>query len=435
MAPAPYTSALAESLAPDLLDRFQRYVRVDTQSRPQRTGSPSTPGQLDLGRLLVSELHEAGIADAFLDDNGYVVASLHPVGVESGGPTIGLIAHMDTSPAAPGKGVEPLVHREWDGGVIELPCEGTRLDPAAMPEMNAKLGHDLVTGSGDTLLGADDKAGVAAIMAAVARLAADPQLPRPHLRIAFTPDEEIGLGASLFDIERFGALCAYTIDGSELGQLQDETFSAVEVTLTVHGVDVHPGYATDKLVSALRLAARIIAALPADTLAPETTSGREGFIHPYSISGTPGQAQVIAIVRDFDDERLERHVALLKRTAADVVGAEPRASLEFDVKPQYRNMRRHLDAAPYATDAAEEAMRAEGLDPVRVPIRGGTDGSLLSEMGLPTPNIFTRGHEFHSVREWASVQDMAASAATIIRLAEVWTRPQFVAAAANNGRS
>jgi tripeptide aminopeptidase len=434
MPPAPYTSALAESLAPDLLDRFQRYVRVDTQSHDRRTGSPSTPGQLDLGRLLVSELHEAGIADAFLDDNGYVVASLDPSGAESDGPTIGLIAHMDTSPAAPGKGVEPIVHHDWDGSVIELPREGTRLDPAAMPEMTAKLGHDLVTGSGDTLLGADDKAGVAAIMAAVARLAADPQLPRPRLRIAFTPDEEIGLGASLFDIERFGALCAYTIDGSELGQLQDETFSAVAVTLTVHGVDVHPGYATGKLVSALRLAARIVAALPADTLAPETTSGREGFIHPYSISGTPGEAQVTAIVRDFDDERLERHVALLKSTAEEVVGADPRARLEFAVRPQYRNMRRHLDAAPYATDAAEEAMRAEGLDPVRTPIRGGTDGSLLSEMGLPTPNIFTGGHDFHSVREWASVQDMAASAATIIRLAEVWTRPQFVAAAATNGR-
>jgi tripeptide aminopeptidase len=434
MASAPYTSALAESLAPDLLDRFQRYVRVDTQSRPQRTGSPSTPGQLDLARLLVSELHDAGIADAFLDDNGYVVASLDPVGAEPGGPTIGLIAHMDTSPAAPGKGVEPLVHREWDGGIIELPREGTRLDPAAMPELSAKLGHDLVTGSGDTLLGADDKAGVAAIMAAVARLAADPQLPRPHMRIGFTPDEEIGLGASLFDVERFGALCAYTIDGSELGELQDETFSAVEVKLTVHGVDVHPGFATGKLVSALRLAARIVAALPADTLSPETTSGREGFIHPYDISGTPGQAQVTAIVRDFDDEQLERHVALLRRTAEEVVAAEPRASLEFDVRPQYRNMRRHLDAAPYASDAAEEAMRAEGLDPRRVPIRGGTDGSLLSEMGLPTPNIFTGGHEFHSVREWASVQDMAASAATIIRLAEVWTRPQFVAAAASNGR-
>jgi tripeptide aminopeptidase len=424
MPPAPYTSALAESLAPDLLDRFQRYVRVDTQSRRgERAASPSTPGQLDLARLLVSELQQAGIADAILDDNGYVVASLQPSDADADGPTIGLIAHMDTSPDAPGTGVEPIVHRE-----------GTQLDPAAMPEMTAKVGHDLVTSSGDTLLGADDKAGVAAIMAAVARLAADPQLPRPRLRIAFTPDEEIGMGASLFDVERFGALCAYTIDGSEIGELQDETFSAVEVTITVHGVDVHPGHATGKLVNALRLASRIVAALPADTLAPETTSDREGFIHPYSLGGTPGQAHLSAIVRDFDDDQLERHVALLKRTAEEVVGAEPRARLEFNVRPQYRNMRRHLDAAPYASEAAEEAMRAEGLDPIRVPIRGGTDGSLLSEMGLPTPNIFTGGHDFHSVREWASDQDMAASAATIIRLAEVWTRPQFAAAAANNGR-
>jgi tripeptide aminopeptidase len=434
MPPVPYTSDLAQSLAPDLLTRFQRYVRVNTQSRRERTGSPSTPGQLDLARLLVSELKEAGIIDASLDDNGYVVASLDPSDTNADGPTIGLIAHMDTSPDAPGSGVEPIVHREWEGGVIDLPREGTRLDPAAMPEMTAKLGHDLVTSSGDTLLGADDKAGVAAIMAAVTRLAADPQLPRPRLRIAFTPDEEIGMGASLFDVERFGALCAYTIDGSEVGELQDETFSAVEVTLTVHGVEVHPGYATGKLVNALRLAAKIVAALPADTLAPETTSGREGFIHPYRVDGTPGRARVSAIVRDFDDAQLERHVALLRRTAEEVVGAEPRARLEFDVHPQYRNMRRHLDAAPFAADAAEEAMRAEGLDPVRVPIRGGTDGSLLSEMGLPTPNIFTGGHEFHSVREWASVQDMAASAATIIRLAEVWTRPQFAAAAATNGR-
>jgi tripeptide aminopeptidase len=433
MPPASYTSELAQSLAPDLLDRFQRYVRVDTQSRRgERASSPSTPGQLELGKLLVAELQDAGLADATLDENGYVVASLEPTDADA--PVIGLIAHMDTSPDAPGRGVEPIVHREWAGGVIELPREGTRLDPEAMPEMTAKIGHDLVTSSGDTLLGADDKAGVAAIMAAVARLAKDPQLPRPRLRIAFTPDEEIGLGASLFDIERFGALCAYTIDGSEIGELQDETFSAVEVTLTVHGVDVHPGHATGKLVNALRLASRIVAALPADTLAPETTSGREGFIHPYSLSGTPGEAHLIAIVRDFDDEQLEHHVALLKRTAEKVVAAEPRASLELEVRPQYRNMRRHLDAAPYAAEAAEEAMRAEGMEPIRVPIRGGTDGSLLSEMGLPTPNIFTGGHDFHSVREWASVQDMAASAATIIRLAEVWTRPQFAAAGSNNGR-
>jgi tripeptide aminopeptidase len=304
-----------------------------------------------------------------------------------------------------------------------------------MPELVPKLGHDLVTSSGDTLLGADDKAGVAAIVAAVAHLAANPALPRPRLRIAFTPDEEIGMGASLFDIERFGALCAYTIDGSEIGELQDETFSAIEVSITVHGVDVHPGHATGKLVNALRLAARIVAALPADTLTPETTSGREGFIHPYSLSGTPADAKLTVIVRDFDDAQLERHVELLERTANEVVGAEPRARLEFDARPQYRNMRRHLDAAPYAADAAEEAIRAEGLDPVRIPIRGGTDGSILSEMGLPTPNIFTGGHEFHSVREWASLQDMAASAATIVRLAEIWTRPQFAGVTAGNGRA
>jgi tripeptide aminopeptidase len=434
MAPAQYTSELARALAPDLLGRFTRYVRINTQSRRERTASPSTPGQLELGRVLVAELHEAGIGDAQLDVNGYVVASLEASGA-NGGPAIGLIAHMDTSPDAPGERVEPIVHREWDGGVIELPRAGTRLDPQAMRELVPKLGHDLVTASGDTLLGADDKAGVAAIMAAAAHLAANPALPRPRLRIAFTPDEEIGMGASLFDIERFGALCAYTIDGSEIGELQDETFSAIEVTITVHGVDVHPGHATGKLVNALRLAARIVAALPADTLTPETTSGREGFIHPYSLTATPAAAKLTAIVRDFDDSKLERHVELLERTANEVVGAEPRARLEFDARPQYRNMRRHLDAAPFATAAAEEAIRAEGLDPVRFPIRGGTDGSILSEMGLPTPNIFTGGHEFHSVREWASLQDMAASAATIVRLAEIWTRPQFAGVTAANGHA
>ncbi|HEY1507913.1 MAG TPA: peptidase T [Solirubrobacteraceae bacterium] len=434
MAPAQYTSELARGLAPDMLDRFTRYVRINTQSRRERTASPSTPGQLELGRVLVAELHEAGIGDAQLDANGYVIASLDATEA-NGGPAIGLIAHMDTSPDAPGEGVEPIVHREWDGGVIELPRAGTRLDPEAMHELVPKLGHDLVTSSGDTLLGADDKAGVAAIMAAVAHLAANPELPRPRLRIAFTPDEEIGLGASLFDIERFGALCAYTIDGSEIGELQDETFSAIEVAITVHGVDVHPGHATGKLVNALRLAARIVAALPADTLTPETTSGREGFIHPYSLTGTPATAKLTAIVRDFDDSKLDRHVELLERTANEVVGAEPRARLEFDARPQYRNMRRHLDAAPYAAEAAEEAIRAEGLDPVRNPIRGGTDGSILSEMGLPTPNIFTGGHEFHSVREWASLQDMAASAATIVRLAEIWTRPQFAGVTPGNGHA
>jgi tripeptide aminopeptidase len=253
------------------------------------------------------------------------------------------------------------------------------------------------------------------------------------LRIAFTPDEEIGEGATLFDIERFGAQCAYTIDGSEVGELQDETFSACEAIITVEGVEVHPGQATGKLVNALRFAARIVASLPSDTLTPETTSGREGFIHPYEMTGTAGRAQIRAIVRDFDDKLLERHLALLERTAREVVDAEPRARMKIDVRHQYRNMRSYLDRVPHVIAAAETAIRAEGFEPLRSPIRGGTDGSRLSEMGLPTPNIFTGGHEYHSVREWASVQDMAAAAATIVRLADVWTRAEVPVGAAEDG--
>jgi tripeptide aminopeptidase len=433
MAAAPYTSELAAALAPDVLERFLRYVQIGTQSRRERTNSPSTPGQLELARLLVEELRAAGLEDAELDGNGYVTATL--AASEGPAPTIGLIAHVDTSPDAPGQGVKPLVHRAYDGGAIELPHWGTRLDPATMPELRDKLGHDLVTSSGDTLLGADDKAGVAEIMAAVAYLAAHPELPRPTLRVCFTPDEEIGQGATLFDIERFGALCAYTLDGSEIGELQDETFSALEATVVVHGIEVHPGQATGKLVNALRLAARILAALPADGLAPETTSGRQGFIHPYRLGGTPGRAEIRAILRDFDDAKLDEHMALLRRTAEEVVDLEPRARLEIDVHEQYRNMRRFIERMPEIVDAADEAIRAEGIEPVRRPIRGGTDGSRLSEMGLPTPNIFTGGHEYHSVREWASVHDMAAAAATVVRLAEVWTRPEFADLAYAAGRA
>jgi tripeptide aminopeptidase len=420
---APYTSPLAEALAGDLLDRFTRYVRIDTQSRRDRTASPSTPGQLELGKLLVAELQAIGLTDAALDANGYVMATL-PASDGAGGPVVGLLAHVDTTPDVPGRGVEPLVHREYDGGVLHLPRAGTRLDPAAMPELAAKVGHHIVTGSGDTLLGADDKAGVAEIMAAVAHLAANPQLPRPTLRVAFTPDEEIGEGATLFDLERFGALCAYTLDGSELGEVQDETFSAVEVIATIEGVEVHPGQATGKLVNALRLAAQVLAALPSDTLTPETTSGREGFIHPYELTGTAARAQFRAIVRDFDDDALQGHVALLHEVAREIVGAHPNAQLNIETRSQYRNMRQFLDAVPQVTEAAEAAVRAEGVEPVRSCIRGGTDGSRLSERGLPTPNLFTGGHEFHSVREWASLQDMAAAAATVVRLAETWTKPE-----------
>src|SRR3954463_8803735 len=292
-----FTSPLAEQLAPELLDRFLRYVRVATQSaRGPRTQSPSTPGQLQMGRLLVDELRAAGLQDAFLDDNGYVVATL-PATVDDA-PVIGLIAHVDTAPDAPGDGVEPIVHRNYDGGEIRLPREGTVVGPHPHA-----AGHDIVTTSGDTLLGADDKAGVAEIMTAVAHLAAHPELPRPVLRICFTPDEEIGEGASLFDVGRFGAACAYTLDGSELGELQDETFAAAGVQVTIHGVDAHPGWAKDKLVNAARLAGELLAALPAD-LTPERTEGREGFIHPFEVHATGGHAVLRLSGRDFGEGKL-----------------------------------------------------------------------------------------------------------------------------------
>ncbi|WP_320672023.1 peptidase T [Patulibacter defluvii] len=426
---APFTSSLAEALAPELLVRFQRYVRVATQSDRDSDRCPSTPGQLDLSRLLVDELLALGLADATLDEHGYVYATLPATIDPADGPipTIGLIAHVDTSPDAPGDGVEPLVHHGYDGGPIALPRNGTVLDPEQMPELRARVGHDLVTSSGDTLLGADDKAGVAEIVTAVAYLAAHPERPRPTLRIGFTPDEEIGRGAHRFDIERFGAICAYTIDGSEPGELQDETFTAAEGIVTIEGHDVHPGFATGKLVNATRLAAEVVAALPRE-LTPERTSGRDGFIHVYETEGTAARAVIRTILRDFDDDRLAEHGALLRRTVDEVVGREPRARATVEITPQYPNMRTHVEAFPQVTEAAERAIRAEGLEPLRTAIRGGTDGSQLSAMGLPTPNVFTGGHEYHAVREWASLQEMAAAAATIVRLAEVWTAPELRAA-------
>src|SRR5947209_7762260 len=333
MSPVAFTSPLAEALAPDLLERFLRYVRVDTQSRRDRTGSPSTAGQLELARLLVDELRTAGLEDAELDANGYVMAALPAPDAAA---TVGLIAHVDTSPDAPGAGVEPIVHRDYDGEAISLPRSGTVLDPADLTELAAKAGHDIVTSSGDTLLGADDKAGVAEIVAAVAYLAAHPEIARPTLRVGFTPDEEIGEGATLFDIERFGADCAYTLDGSDVGELQDETFTAAEAIVTIDGVDVHPGFATGKLVNAARLAARLVAALPSGTLTPETTSGRDGFIHPYELHGTAARAVVRTIVRDFDDDKLDDHVDLLRRTAERVVAAEPGRSEEHTSELQSR---------------------------------------------------------------------------------------------------
>jgi tripeptide aminopeptidase len=405
-----------------VLERFQRYVRIDTESGYDHDGTPSTLGQLDLGRLLVDELRAVGVEDAEIDAHGYVYASV-PGNVD-GAPPIGWLAHVDTVPGTPGAGVEPIVHRDYDGGVIRLPRNGTVLDPDEMPELKEAAGHHVVTSSGDTLLGADDKAGVAAIMTAVKHLLANPDLPRPPLRIGFTPDEEIGEGPKLFDIERFGARCAYTVDASALGELEDESFSAAEMTLTFHGVEVHPGTAKGKLVNALRLAGKTIAALPA-RLSPEETEDRQGFIHPYRISGDSGRAELRAIVRDFDDDLLRQHLGVLRSAAEQAVAAAPGARLEVSSKEQYPNMRRFLEPYPAVMDAALAALAAEGIEPIRKPIRGGTDGAQLSARGLPTPNLFDGGHEYHSPREWASVQEMAAAAAVLVRLAAKWTEEPY----------
>ena len=405
-----------------VLERFLRYVKLDTASDPASESTPSTAKQLVLLDLLVEELSALGLKDAKRDEFGIVMATLPANTSKKNVPVIGFLAHVDTSPELSGANVKPIVHRNYDGRDIVLPDHPSAvLSPKEDADLAGKRGEDIVTASGDTLLGADDKAGVAEIMTAVAHLAANPDLPRPTLRICFTPDEEIGEGATLFDVERFGAVCAYTLDGSDLGELQDETFAAEEVSLTITGVDAHPGWAKDVLVNAARIAGKIVAALP-DELTPERTDGRDGFIHVYEIDASGGRAVVRAIVRDFDDDKLAAHTALLRRTAEEVVAAAPGAKLEVVVTPQYPNMHRFIERFPQATEKAEEALRAEGIEPIRTPIRGGTDGSKLSAMGLPTPNLFTGGHDYHSPREWASLQEMSAAAATVVRLAGAWAR-------------
>lgn len=413
-----YTSPLAEELAEAALARFQRYVVVDTQASYAPGTYPSTLKQLDLCRILEAELRAIGLADVTLTEHGYVLATLP--GTAAGAPVVGLIAHVDTSPEAPGADVKPIVHRAWDGSPITLPGDPTQvLDPAEIPALGSRVGHDLVTSDGTTLLGADDKAGVAEIMTAVAYLVGD-DAPRAPVRVVFTVDEEVGAGTDYLDLDVVGADLAYTLDGSGLGELEVETFSAYQLILTVHGVSVHPGTAKGKLVNALKLLADIIVALPRNTLSPETTEDREGFVHPNRVEGGATEATLWWIVRDHDDVKLDEHVELVRRIAAKVVGAEPRASFTIEVEEQYRNMRGVLDRHPAVVDAAEEAIRRAGAEPVRTIIRGGTDGARLSELGLPTPNLFTGGQDYHSVREWASVQDMGAAAATIVELVRLW---------------
>ena len=418
---AGYASPLAAELADGVLDRFLRYVRIDTQSVEGAGTYPSTAKQLDLSRLLVDELHEIGLADAALTQHGYVLATLPGL---PGAPVVGLIAHVDTTPETPGAGVEPIVHEAYDGSPIVLPGDPTQvLDPAEEPELAARVGHDIVTSSGTTLLGADDKAGVAEIVAALEYLVAHPEPAHATVRVAFTVDEEVGRGAEFFDLDEFGADVGYTLDGSGLGELEIETFSARAVRVTIRGRGAHPGSAKGKLVNSVKLAADLIGALPRDTLSPETTEGREGFVHPSRISGSVEEAVIAFIVRDHDDAKLEAHTELVRRLAAEVERREPRARVTVEVSDTYRNMRAVIDEHPRVVAAAEEAIRRAGVEPVRSIIRGGTDGAVLSAKGLPTPNIFTGGQNYHSLREWASVQDMAAAAATVVELARVWAEP------------
>ncbi len=421
LADARYASPLAEELGDEVLERFLRYVAIDTEADPSSATYPSTEKQLELSRLLVDELREIGLADAELTEPGYVFATV-PATVEDA-PTIGLIAHVDTSPAASGAGVAPILHRSWDGHPIVLPGDASQvLDPDDMPGLADKVGHDLVTSDGTTLLGADDKAGVAIIVTAARRLLTD-DAPRATARIAFTVDEEVGRGTDHFDLGEFGADLAYTFDGSGLGEVETETFSAYQLVLTINGVGVHPGTAKGRLVNALKLMADVIASLPRDGLSPETTEEREGFVHPERLAGSASRATLWLIARDHDDAKLEDHVEVVRRIAAEVVAREPRASFDIAVEEQYRNMRTVLDRHPEIVSAAEEAIRRAGVRPVHSLIRGGTDGARLTEKGLPTPNLFTGGQHYHSVREWASVQDMAAAAATCVELVRLWGEP------------
>jgi tripeptide aminopeptidase len=419
------------------LERFLRYVTVDTRADEASMTVPSTPGQLVLARRLVEELHAMGVDDAAVDANGYVMATI-PATVAGDVPVIGFIAHVDTSPEMPGAGVKPLVHEHFDGREIVLPDDpSVVLRASDDPALAARIGDDIVTASGLTLLGADDKAGVAIIMAAAEHLMAHPEIPHGAVRIGFTPDEEIGRGASHFDVVRFGAVAAYTLDGGSRGELEYESFSADAITVTFQGFNTHPGYAKGRMVNAIKLAAEFIARLPHHGLSPETTDGREGYVHPYQMHAAVDRTSVKVLLRDFTTPGLREQQALVERIAREVVDAHPASrafreagepagtpapSVEFRVEESYRNMREILDLHPQVVERAREAMRRTGIEPIERPIRGGTDGSRLSFMGLPTPNLFAGEHNFHSRLEWVSAQDMDNAVEVVVNLAQIWAK-------------
>ena len=405
----------------DVLDRFLRYVRYDTQSSETSTTFPSTDKQLILLRALTDELRAIGLADASIDEYGYVMATVPATTKKAGVPTIGFLAHVDTSPEMPGAGVAPIVHRGYDGRDLVLPDDPTVvLRVHDIPALADQMGHDIVTASGTTLLGADNKAGVAEIMTAAAVLMAHPEIAHGTIRLGFTPDEEVGRGTQHFDVARFGAQFAYTLDGGRRGEIEMESFSADAMTITFHGFNTHPGYAKGRMVNAIKAAARFIDRLPGDRMSPETTDGHEGFVHPYVITASVQTTSVRLLIRDFVTAALREKEGTLEALAREVAGGYPGVRVEVAIEESYRNMKEMLDRYPAVVDHAREAIRRAGIEPITHPIRGGTDGSRLSFMGLPTPNLFAGEHNFHSRLEWVSVQDMEKAVEVIVHLCQVW---------------
>jgi len=401
-------------------ERFLRYVTIDTQSDPASPTCPSTEKQKDLGRLLAEELRGLGVTDAHLDEHGYVYGTI-PATSAKKVPVICICSHMDTSPDCSGKDVKPQIVRNYQGGDIVLSADPSQVIRAGEhPALAGQIGNDIITTDGTTLLGADNKAGIAEIMDAAKILLDNPQIAHGVIKILFTPDEEIGRGVDKVNLAKLGADFAYTIDGESAGHLEDETFSADGVTLHIEGVSAHPGFAKGRMEHAIKIASRIIERLPQDTCSPETTEGREGFLHPTDIEGALESATVQFIVRDFSEAGLVEKENLLERIVDEVMQDFPRSTWRMEIRPQYRNMKEILDRHPQVVAHALEAIRRAGLNPVRSSIRGGTDGSRLSFMGLPCPNIFAGEHAFHSRLEWVSIQDMEAAVRTIVHLAAVW---------------
>ena len=402
---------------PPVVQRFLRYVKFDTQSVEGVEEYPSTEKQKELSKQLVKELLELGLDDASMDEHGYVMATLDS-NVDKDVPVVGLIAHVDTSPEVSGKDVKPQMHENYDGGTLKLGGDFT-LSPAESDKLSNFVGDTIITSDGSTLLGADNKAGCAEIMTLVEQLKADPSIPHGKLRIAFTCDEEVGRGVDFFDVERYGADVAYTVDGETPGEIENETFCAHSATVTITGVNVHPGYAKDKLTNAIKAAAMFVDYLPLH-MTPETTEARQGYIHPIAIEGGVEQTVIKLILRDFDEGPLLAQREILAGIAARVGAAFPEAAIALEYKESYKNMRFVLDDHPKVTEYALEAVKRAGMKPHLNLIRGGTDGARLSFMGLPTPNIFTGGHMFHSRLEWIPVSGMTAAVKTLVELVKLW---------------